>query len=96
MHSDSLIQNEADFEGTRTVHRRASFAGVSHTATLGPHTIGQLGRAGNGMDGRGNCAGKSKCLLDSRSKYNSCFANPMWPAIHMVPDLGSISFPVEN
>jgi hypothetical protein len=58
-------------------------------------TSGQLGRAGNGMDGRGNRAGKSKCLLDSLSKYNSCFANPMWPAIHMVPNPGSISFPVE-
>jgi len=27
--------------------------------------------------------------------FNSWFANPMWPAIHMIPDLGSLSFPVE-
>jgi hypothetical protein len=27
--------------------------------------------------------------------FNSCFANPMWPVIDMVPDLGSSFFPVE-
>jgi hypothetical protein len=27
--------------------------------------------------------------------FNLRFANPMWPAIQMVPDLGSISFPLE-
>jgi len=27
---------------------------------------------------------------------NLCFATPMWPAIHMVPDPRSIPFPVES